>query len=203
MSIKIADDDYKWILKWKPDTSSLNLLRFDYSTYSQSGGQYIMTLGTQSLLSYKPSYLTAFDTTIQENRYSGNTFSYDTVVESRGITIVNGNKIVFQNSGLYNIQFSAQYEKTDAGNDKVEIWFSKNGTAIPWSNSSFTVLGNNGRSLPSWNYVERFYPNDYLQIVWYSADNNMSIIYGATAGSRPAIPSIILTVFEIYDQKNI
>lgn len=203
MSIKIADDDYKWILKWNADTSSLNLLRFDYSTFSQTSNQYIMSLGTQSLLSYKPGYLSAYDTTTQYNLYSGNTFSYNTTVESRYITIENDTKITFQNPGLYNIQFSAQFEKTDSGDDIVQIWFSKNGTAIPWSNSSLTVQGNNGRALPSWNYLERFSENDYLEIVWYSADADMTVLQAATASGRPAIPSVILTVWELYDQKNI
>lgn len=203
MSLKIADDTSKWLLKWDHDNSYLKLLQYDYTTYSQTANQYLMTLATQSLLSYKPGYLIAYDTADEPNLYLANTFSYTTIVENRYITIEDNTKITFEKAGLYNLQFSAQFEKTDANDDIVEIWFAKNGTPIPWSNSSFTVVGNNGRSLPSWNYLERVNGGDYLEIVWYSPDADMSLIAGPTNSGRPAIPAIILTVYEIQDQKNI
>jgi hypothetical protein len=44
---------------------------------------------------------------------------FKTTAESFGVTIVDDTKITVSNSAVYNIQFSAQLTKTDAGTDFV------------------------------------------------------------------------------------
>ena len=119
--------------------------------------------------------------------------------EANGVSIASGSRITVANPGVYNIQFSAQLDKTDSSNDLVNIWFAKNGTNIPNSNTQVTVLGNNGKYLASWNFVLTLAANDYIQIMLQSPDTNMRVVGSGTQTSpaRPAVPSSIVTVTQV------
>jgi hypothetical protein len=119
--------------------------------------------------------------------------------EANGVSIASGSRITVANPGVYNIQFSAQLDKTDSNNDLVNIWFAKNGTNIPNSNTQVTVLGNNGKHLASWNFVLTLAANDYVQIMLQSPDTNMRVVASGTQTSpaRPAVPSSIVTVTQV------
>ena len=103
------------------------------------------------------------------------------------------------NDGVYNIQFSAQFDKTDGGKDDVNVWFIKNGTNIPDSNSIFSLEGNNDKLIAALNFIVDLSANDYIQIAWSSADIDMYLHHDAAGVSptRPATPSVIITVQQI------
>ncbi len=154
--------------------------------------------GTGGVLGY---YISAYDTTLQTNLGAtfANQFSYDTTAESNGISIQNGTQILFDHSGTYNLQFSAQVEKTDSGSDEIEIWLSKNGTNVDWSNTTLELQGNNTELVAAWNFVLTVNSGDYLELNWHSNDLNMRILSRAATSNptRPEIPSIILTVTQV------
>ena len=141
-------------------------------------------------------YGSFYDTSTQTNAASVNTVLINTTAESNGISIVSGSRITAASTGTYNIQFSAQLDKTDAGDDTVEIWLAKNGVDLSWSNTVVMVHANDGKAVPSWNFVLSLNAGDYLQLKWYSADTAMRIL-SVAAGTRPAIPSVILTVTQV------
>jgi len=128
-----------------------------------------------------------------------NKFEITNTAEAVGISIVSGSRVTVSKSGVYNIQFSSQFSKTDAGNDLVDIWLSKNGNLEPWSNSRITVVGNNGTSLPAWNFVYSALSGDYFEMYWHSADIDIEVlsITGLTNPTRPEIPALILTIEQI------
>jgi len=124
----------------------------------------------------------------------------ETTEHSVGVSIVSGSRITVANAGTYNLQFSAQLEKTDNGADTVYIWFKKNGTNIPRSNTSIDVLkqaGGSGRFVAAWNYVDTFNAGDYIEIIWQSDDTNMQLAFDAAAGNYPSIPSVIATLTQV------
>jgi hypothetical protein len=123
----------------------------------------------------------------------------DTTAEAVGVSIASNSRITVANAGVYNIQFSAQLDKTDNNNDLVNIWFAKNGTNIDNSNTQVTVLGNNGKYLASWNFVLTLAANDYVQIFAQSPDTNMRVVASGTQANpaRPAVPSVIVTVTQV------
>jgi len=61
---------------------------------------------------------------------SANKMAYNTTDLSNGVSIVSDSRITMANAGVYNIQFSAQLDKTDSGDDTVQIWLQKNGSNI-------------------------------------------------------------------------
>lgn len=149
-----------------------------------------------------PRYLlNAFDTTVQTNTtVSGNAFTYNTIADSRGITVVSGSMIRVAQSGVYDLQFSAQLEKTGANKENVEIWFRKNGVDIPWSNTTVVVEGSSDKQVASWNIFMSMDTNEYAQIMWYTSDPAVKVVAvsGLTNPVRPNIPSIIVTVDSVY-----
>jgi len=143
-------------------------------------------------------FLNAFDTTTQVNpsASSGNAFTYNTTVDSRGISVVSGSMIQVANSGVYNIQFSAQLEKSSANKEDVDIWLSKNGVGVPWSATTVVVEGSSDRQVAAWNFFLSMDTNEYAELYWHSDD--LDVVALAASGhavpAHPDIPSIILTV---------
>lgn len=143
-------------------------------------------------------YGSFYDTTTQTNPVA-NTVNIMTINSMDGhnnITILDGSKIKVTNKGIYNIQFSAQLDKTDSGTDEVDIWLRQNGVDVPWSNTRLTSHNNNDKFLAAWNWMIPMEAGDYAQIAWCSADLDLRIFAQAaqTSPTRPGIPSLIVTV---------
>jgi hypothetical protein len=119
-----------------------------------------------------------------------------------GISRVNpltGAEVRIEHTGVYNIQFSAQIAKTDAGTDTIDIWLQINGVNVPRSNSTVTLASATDRALAAWNFVYAFTANETFNLAMSSADPDFQIL--AVAGSsgpvRPAVPGLILTATRI------
>lgn len=115
-----------------------------------------------------------------------------------GIRVVSNSRFTVDYDAIYNIQFSAQFHHTGGGGNgnTVNVWFRKNGTDIPNSNTKLTVQSNNPYVVASWNFFYKLKKNDYLQIVW-SSDNASIKLEHEAAGSHPAVPSVIVTMNQI------
>jgi len=146
-------------------------------------------------------YGSFYDTTIQGNSgaTSANTMTYNTTDFASGVSVVNNGRITIANGGKYNIQFSAQFDKTDSGADDVEVWLSKNGNNLTYSSTVLTLDGNNAKMVAAWNWFVEVNSGDYFEIKWHSNDTDMRILSRTTQSNpdRPAIPSVILTVNKI------
>jgi hypothetical protein len=122
---------------------------------------------------------------------------------SNGITIVsdgsNLTRITIANTGIYNIQFSAQFDRTNSGTDSVDIWLRKNGVDVVGSGGKIVLTGGAIASqiIASWNYVLNTVGGDYYQLMWSTPDTHVRLLYEAAQTSpfaHPIIPSVILTV---------
>jgi hypothetical protein len=98
-----------------------------------------------------------------------------------------------ENAGVYDIQFSAQVDKTDSGTDEIWIWLRKNGTDISDSATSIQLVGNGAHYVAAWNFFVNSAANDYYQLMWYSPDANVRLHAEAGFGVVPGIPSLIVT----------
>lgn len=130
---------------------------------------------------------------------SVNKMTLNTTDLSNGVSIVSNSRITIANAGVYNIQFSAQLDKTDSGDDKVEIWLCKNGNPIANTNTETTLVGNNGKHVAAWNWFVQAAAGDYYEICWNAADTTvfLNAVVAASNPTRPAIPSVILTVNQV------
>jgi len=124
----------------------------------------------------------------------------ETTELASGVSVVAGSRITVANPGVYNLQFSAQLEKTNNGVNTVYIWFKKNGTNVPRSNTAIDVLkqaGGSGKFVAAWNLVDQLNANDYYEIMWQSDTTDMSIVAVSGSGNFPLIPSVIATMTQV------
>lgn len=149
-------------------------------------------------------YWGAFWSTATQTNAGTTTANFMTVNNSdasnNGVQIgATSSQIKVLNAGVYNIQFSAQLDKTDSGTDNLDVWFRKNGANITDSNSEYSLVGNNARMIAALNYMLPLEANDYIQIAWSSADIDMRLLYQGTQTNptRPAVPSVIITVQQV------
>ena len=126
---------------------------------------------------------------------------------NNGISIVDGYKITFTNSGKYNIAFSSQLYNSANQRRVATIWLAKNGiTSDKWVAESATDLYigtsvDSERKVAAWNFFVDVAANDYF-VLLISVDGNNVSVYGGLSdqtipASIPAIPSTILTVNQI------
>ncbi len=150
---------------------------------------------------FNNTYGSFYDTTNQLNptASTARAININSTSVSSGVSIQGGNRITVDHDGIYNIQFSLQLIKTSNGNDDADIWLRYNGVDVPNSNGIVTVIGNNGKAITAWNFVQAMTASSYCQIVWSSSDTALTIYAVGTQSSptRPATPSIIVTVDKI------
>jgi hypothetical protein len=153
---------------------------------------------TSSIQSY---YLSAYHTasiplSVTSTVYS---MSFSTTDFASGISISGSDKskIKIANPGIYDIQFSAQLDKTNSRNNTVYIWLAKNGTNEPNTNTGVTLFGgSNEAQVAAWNFYVSASVNDYYEIRMAATDDNALIEYD-TPALGPSVPSVILTVGRI------
>jgi hypothetical protein len=121
-------------------------------------------------------------------------------VLARGISVVAPGRITVSEAGVYDIQFSAQLDKTDAGTDLADIWLAINGqnNPVPWTNTSVAVSATL-KNVAAWNFVIELQANDFVQIMWSSPDANMRLFSqpATTNPTRPATPSVFVSVIQV------
>jgi hypothetical protein len=146
------------------------------------------------------SYGSFYDTTTQTNpvgniprSMSLNTTDITNGVSISGSTAPFNTYIKTQNAGVYDIQFSAQIDKTDSGTDEIVIWLRKNGIDLTDTATTITTVGNNAKYVAAWNWFVNSAANDYYQIIWISADTSMRLLAESISGTHPGIPSVIVT----------
>jgi hypothetical protein len=121
---------------------------------------------------------------------------------ANGVSI-DTSKITVENAGIYNLQFSAQFQNTDNQIQDISIWLKQNGTDIPGSTGFVSIparksasAGEEAHEIIGWNYFVSMQENDYIQIYWSTTLASVTIqYYAATTGPvRPATQSVVATL---------
>ena len=112
-------------------------------------------------------------------------------------------RIVFDNSGIYNITFSIQLINESAQIQDANIFLRKNGTNLTQSNSHLSMLekhgSKNGGAIVTVNFLLSMSANDYIELVWNTTSTDVKIetIPLIATPSTPATPSVIITIQQI------
>ncbi len=106
-------------------------------------------------------------------------------------------RVYVDTGGIYNIQFSAQLDRTTPTDGIIWIWLRINGANVSDSASQIRIKGNNAEAIAAWNFLVRLNAGNYFEIVWAADDTASRLQAIAAAGVVPAIPSMILTVDNI------
>jgi hypothetical protein len=118
---------------------------------------------------------------------------------SNGVTIVDNSKITIANSGIYNIQFSAQLYKHTGGSSSAEVnaWLRKNNNNVASTDTRWNVENDFQYVVAIVNFFVDASAGDYYQLMWMTSSTQADLHYEAASVNHPAIPSIILTVNQV------
>ena len=117
---------------------------------------------------------------------------------SNGVTVVSNSRITIANTGIYNIQWSAQFTNPTSTEHDVTIWLRKNGVDVPGSSGVVLVPPKHGASdghiLPSWNFLLDIVAGDYYEFVWSTVNTSVYISFSPAGNPPPSTASVVLTV---------
>ena len=111
-------------------------------------------------------------------------------------TSVNPSRVYIDTAGTYLVTFSMVVNLTGGGAATLDFWIRQNGADIPRSNSKSQITSADDRRMVTMTALVIAAANDYIE-VFMSGDSTSLEIEALVAGSsptRPAVPSIILTV---------
>jgi hypothetical protein len=121
---------------------------------------------------------------------------------SNGVSI-NASKITVTTAGIYNLQFSTQFQNTDNQIQDISIWLKQNGTDIPGSTGYVSIparksasAGEEAHEIIGWNYYLSMAAGDYVQLYWSTTLASVTIhtYAAATAPVRPSTQSVVATL---------
>jgi hypothetical protein len=144
-----------------------------------------------------PRYGSFYDTTTQTAAVINTAYgiTFNTTDLSYGVTVGSPtSRIYIDRPNVYNVQFSAQVDKTAGGVGLVWIWLRKNGVNVPDSSGQIRIQGNNAEVVVGWNYIIELNSGDYIELMWEVDDTSVILLADPASAVHPSVPSIILTV---------
>jgi len=140
---------------------------------------------SQTIASTTTAYVMTFDTT----DLGGN-----------GVSIVSGSRLTVTTTGIYNFQWSGQFENNDNAPYDAFVWIRINGTDVTGSTGRIGLparknVGDPFHTIVGWNFLLSLTANDYVELVWSASSTAIAIkTYAAgTSPTRPTTASLIAT----------
>ena len=135
---------------------------------------------------------------------NGTAMTFNSTDVTDGVTLVSGTQLTVPVDGVYNIQFSAQFQNVENAQQDATIWFRIDGVDVTNSATQITVparksAGIYGYAVAAWNIFLEMTAGQYVEIVWLPtiATLNMQALPASTSPAYPAIPSVIATVSQV------
>ena len=119
---------------------------------------------------------------------------------SNSVTVVDTTKLTAAKSGIYNLQWSAQFNNTDTTEHDASVWLRINGVDVPGSAGLVGVIsshgGIDGHAIIGWNYYIQLNAGQYVEIWWSAGNQKLSLeCYGpSTSPTRPSTASVVATL---------
>ena len=167
-----------------------NVLRLYFNQLSQrlqavtggSGGQYLQTV-YGALQNTATQTLTANTATAMV---------WNQTDYANGVTLSSSSRLNVTATGIYNLQFSTQFQNADNQLHDANIWLRVNGTDVVGSTGLVSVPnshgGNPGHAIVGWNFFLSLSKNDYVEL-YCSVDSAQVTIQSYAAGITPTRPS--------------
>ena len=123
---------------------------------------------------------------------------FNTTDSSNGVSVGSPtSRLVADFQGVYNVQFSAQLDKTSGSAANIYIWLRKNGTNVPNTTTVVTLQGSSAKAVAAWNYIVQLDPAQYVELMWATDDTDVKILAATATSVWPATPSVIATVTQV------
>jgi hypothetical protein len=167
----------------------------------QSGDNKKTTVG--DIIAYNRAYGAWSDSTDQTgSTTAGTAITYNTQDISDGVTLVDNSKLTVPNTGIYDLQFSAQFKNVSNAQQIVTIWVKVNGSDLANSATNVTIparksAGIFGYQVAAWNFFFQLNSADYVQLYWLPESLDVTLEHLPSTALYPAIPSMLVTVQQV------
>ena len=146
------------------------------------------------------------DTTTQTgNITTGTPFTFNTVDVTDGVTLVSGSRLTVPIAGVYNFQWSGQFQNVENTIENVIVWLRINGTDVPGSAGQISIPSRKSatifaKTIIGWNYFLTLTAGQYVEIVWLPSVASItvpSLPATLTPPIHPSTASVIVTVNQV------
>ena len=177
---------------------SNNVLRLFFNRLTASLNAILSVNGGANIQFPYGAFQSSVDQTAVVNTATAMTFNVTDY--SNDVSVVSSSKITVTTAGIYNLQWSGQFENADTQLHDASVWIRLNGADVVGSNSLVSVPnkhgGVNGHTIAAWNYFVELQANQYVELWWSTDDTQVSLqTYAAgTTPTRPTTASVIATL---------
>lgn len=135
----------------------------------------------------------------------GQVVTFNTIEVEKGIVLQTsggvGSQIYVKQPGDYLVSISAICNTTSGSNKAMAMWFRKNGTDIPLSNTTLRITSNNPQVMAV-TFIYTLAANDYIQVAMSGETTSCELIavpaiVAPSTPVSPATPSIVLTMVQV------
>ncbi len=145
------------------------------------------------------------DTTTQSGSITaGTAFTFNTADVTDGVTLVSGSRLTVPIAGVYNFQWSGQFQNVENDIEDVTVWLRIDGVDVPGSAGIISLAARKSatifaRTIIGWNYFLTLTAGQYVQIVWLPSVASITVpAYPASVTpAHPATASVIVTVNQV------
>ena len=135
----------------------------------------------------------------------GTPFTFDTVDVADGVTLVSGTQLTVPIVGVYNFQWSGQFQNVENTIEQVTVWLRIDGVDVPGSAGIISLPARKnpsifGRVVIGWNYFLTLNAGQYVQIVWLPSIATTTVpTFPASLVTpvHPSTASVIVTVNQV------
>jgi len=179
-----------------------NILRLYFNKLDDVVGAVTGTRGGQYLNNPYGAFSDYLDQTAVAN--TATVMRFRTTDFANGVSVVSETKLTVAQSGIYNLQWSAQFNNNDVQLHDVSVWLRQDGTGpgvdVVGSTGLISIPnshgGLDGHTIAGWNYFVTLAAGDFVEIWWSTNNAAVSIqhIPAQVAPVRPSTASIIATM---------
>lgn len=127
--------------------------------------------------------------------------TFNTTDYTNGTTVASSSKLTAQYAGIYNLQWSGQFQNTDNQIQDARVWIKVNGTNVTGSTGLISIparksaaAGEEAHEIYAWNYFISLNATDYVELWWQATSTTVSLQTYAAAGGYPSTASVIATL---------
>ena len=158
-----ATDDYARAYQ----DQSNNVLRLFFNRLCNGLNAILSVNGGANIQFPYGAFQSSVDQTAVVNTATAMTFNVTDY--SNAVSVVSNSRMTVTTAGIYNLQWSGQFENTDNASHDVSVWIKVNGTDVVGSNSIVGMsprysAGNYFHTIAAWNYFVELQANQYVEL---------------------------------------
>jgi hypothetical protein len=135
---------------------------------------------------------------------AGTPFTFNTADVLDGVTLVDNSKLTVPLAGVYNIQWSGQFQNVENTIENVTVWLRINGVDVAGSAGVISLAARKSatifaRTIIGWNYFLSLTAGQYVQIVWLPSVASITVpsFPASITPAYPSTASVIVTVNQV------